>query len=169
MVTSIEHNLGKIDILVNNAGIARACTIDTILERDWEDLLRTNLTASFLVAQALLPSMRRKKWGRIINISSVAAQVGGVVGPHYAASKAGIIGLTHYYAAHLAKEGITVNAISPGPIRTDMAKVLGLTESAIPLGRLGTPEEIAAIAVLLAENGYITGQTINVNGGRYLD
>ena len=169
LVTTIEHNLGKIDILVNNAGIARACTIDTILERDWEDLLRTNLTASFLVAQAVLPSMRRKKWGRIINISSVAAQVGGVVGPHYAASKAGIIGLTHYYAAYLAKEGITVNAIAPGPIRTDMAKALGLTESAIPLGRLGTPEEIAAVAVLLAENGYITGQTLNVNGGRYLD
>jgi 3-oxoacyl-[acyl-carrier protein] reductase len=113
--------------------------------------------------------MRRKRWGRIINISSVAAQVGGVVGPHYAASKAGLIGLTHYYAAHLAKEGITVNAIAPGPVRTDMSTALPqLSESSIPVGRFGTPEEIASVAVLLARNGFITGQTINVNGGRYL-
>jgi 3-oxoacyl-[acyl-carrier protein] reductase len=170
IVKTIEQNLGEIDILVNNAGIARSRTIDTITEQDWEELLTTNLTASFLVAQAVLPPMRRKRWGRIINISSVAAQVGGVVGPHYAASKAGLIGLTHYYAAHLAKEGITVNAIAPGPIRTDMSTALPqLTESAIPIGRFGTPEEIASVAVLLAHNGFITGQTINVNGGRYLD
>ncbi|HYA88130.1 MAG TPA: 3-oxoacyl-ACP reductase family protein [Nitrospirota bacterium] len=170
MAKTVEHDLGAIDILVNNAGIARPCTIDTITERDWEDLLTTNLTAPFLVAQAVLPSMRLKRWGRIINISSAAAQVGGVVGPHYAASKAGVIGLTHYYAAHLANEGITVNAIAPGPIRTDMSKALpALTESTIPVGRFGTPEEIAAVAVLLAQNGYITGQTVNVNGGRYFD
>jgi len=170
MVKTIEHDLGEIDILVNNAGIARPSTIDTITEQDWVELLTTNLTASFLVAQAVLPPMRRKRWGRIINISSVAAQVGGVVGPHYAASKAGLIGLTHYYAAHLAKEGITVNAIAPGPIRTDMLTALPqLTESAIPVGRFGSPEEIASVAVLLAHNGFITGQTINANGGRYLD
>jgi 3-oxoacyl-[acyl-carrier protein] reductase len=169
IVKTIEQNLGEIDILVNNAGIARSRTIDTITEQDWEEHLTTNLTASFLVAQAVLPPMRRKRWGRMINISSVAAQVGGVVGPHYAASKAGLIGLTHYYAAHLAKEGITVNAIAPGPIRTDMSKALPqLSESAIPVGRFGTPEEIASVAVLLAHNGFITGQTINVNGGRYL-
>jgi 3-oxoacyl-[acyl-carrier protein] reductase len=157
-VKTIEHDLGEIDILVNNAGIARTSTIDTITEQDWEELLRTNLTASFLVAQAVLPSMRRKRWGRIINISSAAAQVGGVVGPHYAASKAGLIGLTHYYAAHLAKEGITVNAIAPGPVRTDMSKALPqLSESSIPVGRFGAPEEIAAVAVLLARNGFITG------------
>jgi 3-oxoacyl-[acyl-carrier protein] reductase len=168
-VKTIEHDLGEIDILVNNAGIARTSTIDTITEQDWEELLRTNLTASFLVAQAVLPRMRRKRWGRIINISSTAAQVGGVVGPHYAASKAGLIGLTHYYAAHLAKEGITANTIAPGPIRTDMAKALPqLSESMIPVGRFGNPEEIASVAVLLAQNGFITGQTINVNGGRYL-
>ncbi len=167
-VKTIERELGEIDILVNNAGIARPSTIDTITEQDWEEVLTTNLTASFLVAQAVLPSMRRKRWGRIINISSAAAQVGGVVGPHYAASKAGLIGLTHYYAAHLAQEGITVNAIAPGPVRTDMSKALPqLSESAIPVGRFGTPEEIASVAVLLAQNGFITGQTINVNGGRY--
>ncbi len=167
-VKTIEQDLGETDILVNNAGIARSSTIDTITEQDWEEVLTTNLTASFLVAQAVLPSMRRKRWGRIINISSVAAQVGGVVGPHYAASKAGLIGLTHYYAAHLAREGITVNAIAPGPVRTDMTKALPqLSESSIPVGRFGTPEEIASVAVLLAQNGFITGQTINVNGGRY--
>jgi 3-oxoacyl-[acyl-carrier protein] reductase len=168
IVKTIEQNLGEIDILVNNAGIARSRTIDTITEQDWEEALTTNLTASFLVAQAVLPSMRRKRWGRIINISSAAAQMGGVVGPHYAASKAGLIGLAHYYAAHLAKEGITVNAIAPGPVRTDMSAALPqLSESAIPVGRFGTPEEIASVAVLLAHNGFITGQTINVNGGRY--
>src|SRR5271169_3707487 len=132
LTKTIEHDLGEIDILVNNAGIARSSTIDTITERDWDDLIRTNLTASFLVTQSVLPTMRRKKWGRVINISSAAAHVGGVVGAHYAASKAGIIGLTHYYAAQLAKEGITVNAIAPGPIRTDMAAGLPqLTESGI--------------------------------------
>jgi len=170
LARTVEHDLGDIDILVNNAGIARSSTIDTITEQDWEDLLRTNLTASFLVTQTVLPPMRRKRWGRIINISSAAAHVGGVVGANYAASKAGLIGLTHYYAAQLAKEGITVNAIAPGPIRTDMAAGLPqLNESTIPVGRFGTPEEIAAVAVLLAQNGYITGQTINVNGGRYFD
>jgi len=170
IVKTIEHDLGEIDILVNNAGIARPRTMDTITEQDWEKLLTTNLSASFLVTQAVLPPMRRKRWGRIINISSVAAQVGGVVGPHYAASKAGLIGLTHYYAAQLVKEGITVNTIAPGPIRTDMSGALPqLSESDIPVGRFGTPEEIASVAVLLACNGFITGQTINVNGGRYFD
>ncbi len=168
-VKTIEHELGKIDILVNNAGIAHAVTMESITERDWEELLRKNLTAPFLVTQAVLPGMRGKKWGRIINISSVAAQIGGIVGPHYAASKAGLLGITHYYAAYLAKEGITVNAIAPGPVRTDMSAGLPLlTDSLIPVGRFGTPEEVASVALLLATNGFITGQTINVNGGRYL-
>ena len=170
IVKTIPHELGEIDILVNNAGIARSRTVDTITEQDWEDVLATNLTASFLLTQAVLPAMRRKKWGRIINLSSAAAQTGGVVGPHYASSKAGVIGLTHYYAAHLAKEGITVNAIAPGPTDTEMAAALPqLSASSIPVGRFGTPEEIASVAVLLAHNGFITGQTINVNGGRYFD
>jgi len=167
-IRTIEHELGTIDILVNNAGIARTATMDSITEREWEELLRTNLTAPFLVTQSVLSGMRRKKWGRIINISSVAAQIGGIVGPHYASSKAGLLGLTHYYAAYLAREGITVNTIAPGPVRTDMsAGLLQLTESMIPVGRFGTPEEVASVAVLLATNGYITGQTININGGRY--
>src|SRR5262249_54172773 len=116
--------------------------------------------------QAILPGMRQRQWGRIINLSSVAAQVGGVVGPHYASSKAAILGLTHYYASRLAKEGITVNAIAPALVETDMVTSNPNANSKlIPVGRFGLPEEVADVAVMLARNGYITGQTINVNGG----
>jgi 3-oxoacyl-[acyl-carrier protein] reductase len=123
----------------------------------------------FLMTQAVLPAMRAQRWGRIINLPSVAAQVGGVIGPHYAASKAGAIGLTHSYASLLAKEGITVNAIAPALIATDMVADLPKSHhDAIPVGRLGRVEEVAAVVVMLATNGYITGQTINVNGGWYM-
>jgi 3-oxoacyl-[acyl-carrier protein] reductase len=113
--------------------------------------------------------MRAQRWGRIINVSSVAAQTGGVIGPHYAASKAGMLGLTHSYASLLAKEGITANSIAPALIVTDMLDDLpkGSVEK-IPVGRLGTADEVADVAVMLARNGYITGQTINVNGGWYM-
>ena len=132
-------------------------------------MLAINLKSVFLVTQAVLPKMRAARWGRIINLSSVAAQLGGVVGPHYAASKAGILGLTHSYALLLAKEGITVNAIAPALIETEM--VTGNPNARadlIPVGRFGTVDEVADAAVLLATNGYITGQTINVNGGWYM-
>jgi 3-oxoacyl-[acyl-carrier protein] reductase len=110
--------------------------------------------------------MRARRWGRIINLSSVAAQVGGVVGPHYAASKAGLLGLTHSYAALLAKEGITANAIAPALILTEMVTSnLKARPDLIPVGRFGDPEEVAEVALALARNGYITGQTINLNGG----
>jgi 3-oxoacyl-[acyl-carrier protein] reductase len=169
MVKTAEQKLGTVSILVNNAGTARPHTIEDMNERDWNDVIATNLTSVFLVTQAVLPRMRSQHWGRIITISSVAAQLGGVVGPHYAASKAGVLGLTHYYAAHLAKEGITVNAIAPGPVRTALLDDLPhLTENVIPIGRFGTPEEIAAVALMLARNAYITGQTVNANGGRYM-
>ncbi|UFS70459.1 SDR family oxidoreductase [Geomonas sp. RF6] len=167
-VEGIHRELGAISIVVNNAGIAQMRTMDEITEGDWDEVLAVNLKGAFLVTQASLPGMRGARWGRIISISSVAAQVGGVVGMHYAASKAGIIGLTHYYAAYLANEGITANAIAPGAIDTEMAAALPLLKpESVPVGRLGTAEEIAAVAVMLACNGYITGQTINVNGGRY--
>jgi 3-oxoacyl-[acyl-carrier protein] reductase len=113
--------------------------------------------------------MRARRWGRIINLSSVAAQLGGVVGPHYAASKAGILGLTHAYAALLAGEGITVNAIAPALIETDMVRNNpNARPTLIPVGRFGSVDEVAQVAVMLATNGYITGQTINVNGGWYM-
>jgi 3-oxoacyl-[acyl-carrier protein] reductase len=169
MVGIVEKILGSISILVNNAGIGVMHSIDDITEKDWNDTIAVNLTSAFLMIQAVLPGMRARKWGRIISLSSAAAQTGGVVGPHYAASKAGILGLTHYYAAHLAREGITVNAIAPGPVNTEMAAGLEqLKPDLVPVGRFGTVEEISDAALMLVRNGYITGQTININGGRYL-
>jgi 3-oxoacyl-[acyl-carrier protein] reductase len=164
-----ERSLGPADILVNNAGIIRPQPIDQIMERDWDDLMTVNLKSCFLMTQAVLPGMRARHWGRIINLSSVAAQLGGVVGPHYAASKAGLHGLTHYYARYLAKEGITANVIAPALIATEMVTSnLNAKPDLIPVGRFGEPDEVADVAVMLAKNGYITGQTINVNGGWYM-
>jgi 3-oxoacyl-[acyl-carrier protein] reductase len=161
-----QERIGLVDILVNNAGIARPQPIEQITENDWDDLIDTNLKSCFLVTQAFLPPMRSRKWGRIINISSVAAQIGGVVGPHYAASKAGMLGLTYYYARYLAAEGITVNAVAPALIETDMTRTnLRASVAHIPVGRFGSVDEVSDVALLLAINGYITGQTINVNGG----
>ena len=169
MVENVQKELGPIGILVNNAGIARAEPVEEITEQSWDEVLAVNLKSQFLLIQAVLPAMRTQRWGSIINISSTAAQVGGVVGPHYAASKAGILGLTRYYAAFLAKEGITVNAIAPAFISTEMvANIPNAKPELVPQGRFGTAEEVAAVAVMLAGNGYITGQTINVNGGRYM-
>ncbi len=169
MVAFVEKELGPISILVNNAGIATARTVETISEEDWDQTLSINLKSVFLVTQAVLPRMRERHWGRIVNISSVAAQVGGVVGVHYAASKAGILGITHYYASQLVKEGITVNTLSPGPISTDMSKSLPqIRPDIVPVGRLGMVEEIADAAIMIIRNGYMTGQTVHVNGGRYM-
>lgn len=169
MISRIQSELGPVHIVVNNAGIARPQPIDEITEADWDELIAVNLKSAFLVTQAVLPQMRRARWGRIINMSSVAAQFGGVVGPHYAASKAGMIGLTHSYANLLAKEGVTVNAIAPALIETDMVTSnLKARPELIPVGRFGGVEEVAEVVVMLAANGYITGQTINVNGGWYM-
>ena len=160
---------GPIDILVNNAGMIRPQPLDEITAEDWDALIAANLTSAFLLTQALWPSMRARRWGRIINLSSVAAQLGGVVGPHYAASKAGLHGLTHSYAALLASDGITVNTIAPALVHTEMVTSNPrATAALLPVGRFGTVEEVADVAVLLATNGYITGQTINVNGGWYM-
>jgi 3-oxoacyl-[acyl-carrier protein] reductase len=169
LVEAVQERLGGIDILVNNAGISRPQPLSEITERDWDEIMAINLKSMFLVTQAVLPGMRSRRWGRIINLSSVAAQLGGVVGPHYAASKAGVLGLTHSYATLLAKEGITANAIAPALIATEMVtKNPNARPDLIPLGRLGTVEEVADVAVMLATNGYITGQTLNVNGGWYM-
>jgi 3-oxoacyl-[acyl-carrier protein] reductase len=163
-----EKNLGTVDILVNNAGIASALSPAQITEADWHETIRVNLTSVFFVTQRALPAMRQKRWGRIINLSSVAAQYGGIVGPHYSASKAGILGLTRSYASFLAKEGITVNAIAPALIETDMiASLPALSPDRLPVGTLGSVDEVARVAVLLATSSFITGQTINPNGGLY--
>jgi len=168
LFTEVEKNLGTVDILLNNAGIASALSPSQITEADWHETIRVNLTSVFLVTQRALPAMRAKRWGRIINLSSVAAQYGGIVGPHYSASKAGIIGLTRSYAFFLAKEGITVNAIAPALIETDMiANLPALTPDRLPVGSFGSVDEVARIAVLLAQSSFLTGQTINPNGGVY--
>ena len=169
LLSRVEKDLGSVSILVNNAGVTRPQAIDNITEQDFDDLIRINLKSMFLVTQRVLPAMRAAHFGRIINLSSVAAQVGGVIGPHYAASKAGMIGMTHSYASLLAREGITVNAIAPALVLTDMVSSNPRAKpDLIPIGRFGDPSEVASVAVMLATNSYITGQTINVNGGWYM-
>lgn len=167
LVKTVEKELGSIDILVNTAGVGRSNPIETITEQDWDETINLNLKSTFLVTQAALPGMRSRKWGRIINFSSSAALNGGTLGAHYSASKAGIIGLTHYYAANLAKEGITVNSIAPGPINTDLVKGSKTRPDMIPVGRFGESEEVARLAVMLAGNAFMTGQNISINGGIY--
>ncbi|MGB2653344.1 MAG: SDR family NAD(P)-dependent oxidoreductase, partial [Candidatus Acidiferrum sp.] len=169
LVKTVENELGPVGILVNNAGIGKMIPADQVTEEIWNQYLRVNLTSVFLVTQRVLPGMRAAHWGRIINLSSIAAQYGGIVGPHYSATKAGILGLTRSYASQFAKEGITVNAIAPALIETDM--VAGLPKdlvSRIPVGAMGSADEVGRIAVLLAESSFITGQTINPNGGMYM-
>jgi 3-oxoacyl-[acyl-carrier protein] reductase len=169
LVTAVERELGSVDILVNNAGIAQIKPFGELTEADWDHVVDVNLKSAFLVTQRVLPGMRQRRWGRIINLSSVAAQTGGVIGPHYAASKAGLVGLTHSYASLLAKEGITANAIAPALISTDMiTSNPNASPERLPVGFFGDPEEIARVAVLLAESDFITGQTISVNGGWYM-
>ena len=169
LVRTVENELGPVGILVNNAGIAKILAPDQVTEEIWNEFLRMNLTSVFLVTQRVLPGMRSARWGRIINLSSVAAQYGGVIGPHYAATKAGVLGLTRSYASQFAKEGITANAIAPALIETDM--VAGLPRelaSRIPVGSFGSTDEIGRAAVTLAESRFTTGQTININGGLYM-
>jgi 3-oxoacyl-[acyl-carrier protein] reductase len=123
MIKRVEQDLGTIEILVNNAGIARRYPWDQIPEEGWDEIMAVNLKSAYLVTQAVLPGMRARRWGRIINISSGAAATGGVVGPYYAASKAGLLGLTHGYASLSVKEGITVNAVAPSLIQTDFQQL----------------------------------------------
>jgi 3-oxoacyl-[acyl-carrier protein] reductase len=169
LVNTVENELGPVGILVNNAGIAKILAPEQVTEEIWNEFLRINLTSVFLVTQRVLPGMRNARWGRIINLSSVAAQYGGVIGPHYAATKAGILGLTRSYASQFAKEGITANSIAPALIETDM--LAGLPRDLadrIPVGTFGSAGEIGRAAVTLAESPFTTGQTININGGLYM-
>lgn len=165
MVQRASSELGPIDILVNNAGIAIIRGVDDLTEADFDQTLLVNLKSAFLCTQAVLPGMRAKKWGRIVNISSGAARGAGAIGPHYNASKAGLEGLTRGYAARLVKEGITVNAVAPSLIETDMMKGQPQLVSRIPLGRFGQPEEVAKAVMMLVDNPYMTGQTIAMSGG----
>ncbi len=170
MVAGIEIELGPIDILVNNAGIAPVRRLDELDEAEFDRTLAVNLKSAFLCSQAVVPGMRKRRWGRIVNISSAAARGPGIVGVHYNASKAGLEGLTRGYGAHLAREGITVNAVAPGPIDTELAAPLKQTDTAsrIPVGRFGTAGEVAQAVLMVIGNPFITGQTIALNGGMLL-
>jgi 3-oxoacyl-[acyl-carrier protein] reductase len=169
LVSTVESELGPIGILVNNAGRVRVETIEQMTEASWNDAISVNLTSVFLMTQAVLPGMRARKWGRIINLTSVAGQAGSMLAVHYAAAKAGVIGATRSYARLLAKEGVTVNAIAPALIATEMVRANpNIKPDMIPMGRFGEVGECGSIAVLLATNAFMTGQTIGVNGGLYL-
>jgi 3-oxoacyl-[acyl-carrier protein] reductase len=166
VVTEVNAAFGDIGILVNNAGFAQAVSLDNITKADWDKTIQVNLDSAFLVTQAVFRQMQRLSWGRIINMSSIAAQTGGIVGVHYATSKAGIIGMTNYYATNLYKYGITTNSIAAAFIQTDMMlKHLNLPGNATD--NFGDPEQVASVVLMLCQNSFINGQTINVNGGRY--
>jgi 3-oxoacyl-[acyl-carrier protein] reductase len=167
MVRQVEAELGPIDVLINNAGVAPIRGLDELTDEDFDRTIAVNLKSAFLCTSAVLPHMRANRWGRIVNISSVAARGGGAIGVHYNASKAGLEGLTRGYASRLAGEGVTVNAVAPGLIDTDMAAPLKQAGQAarIPVGRFGLVDEIADVVLMVVGNAFITGQTIAVNGG----
>ena len=166
MMAAVERDLGPVDVLINNAGIGLVRTVDDLTEDDFDRTIAVNLKSVFLCTQAVVPGMRTRKWGRIVNISSGAARGAGGVGPHYNASKAGMEGMTRGYAARLVKDGITVNAVAPSLIETDMVRSgVAASPARIPLGRFGTPQECAQVVMMLVGNEYMTGQTIALSGG----
>lgn len=166
MIEAIERDLGPIDILVNNAGIAIIRGVDDLTEEEFDRTIAVNLKSAFLCTRAVLPGMRKRKWGRVVNISSGAARGAGGIGPHYNASKAGMEGLTRGYAARVVKDGVTVNAVAPSLIETDMVRAgLASSPDRIPLGRFGTAEECAQAVMMVIGNAYMTGQTVALSGG----
>lgn len=166
MMAAVEGELGPVDVLVNNAGVGLVRSVDDLTEADFDLTIAVNLKSVFLCTQAVVPGMRARQWGRIVNISSGAARGAGGVGPHYNASKAGMEGMTRGYAARLVKDGITVNAVAPSLIETDMVRQgVASSPARIPLGRFGTPEECALIVMMLVRNAYMTGQTVALSGG----
>jgi 3-oxoacyl-[acyl-carrier protein] reductase len=175
VVQQIEDEFGPPLILVNNAGITRDNLLLRMKEDEWNDVIETNLGAVYRLCKACARGMTRARWGRIINISSVVGAMGNAGQANYAATKAGVAGFGRALAKELGSRNITVNTVAPGFIDTDMTRELPATNrdamlASIPLGRLGQPEEIAAVVVFLAEAGgaYITGETIQVNGGMYM-
>jgi 3-oxoacyl-[acyl-carrier protein] reductase len=167
LVTAIESGLGPIDILVANAALGRIASYEEVDGAMFDETLAVNLRAPYLLARRVLPGMRERRFGRILFTSSVAAMTGGIVGPHYAASKAGLHGLTHYFASRAAGDGVTVNAIAPALI-ADTGMVPGEPEelvARIPVGRLGKPAEVADLALAVIRNGYVTNQVLSIDGG----
>jgi len=176
MVDRVIQEFGTIDILVNNAGIVHTTAIEKITEDEWDKLMATNLKSVFFASQSVLPYMKQKRSGRIINISSSAGRMGGYGnGVGYAASKAGIIGLTMSFARKVAEFNITVNAVAPGTTETEMIQALSedtkrMLKELIPMKRLGKPKNVADVVAFLASEGadFITGAVIDVNGGLFM-
>ncbi len=169
LVSSVESSLGPIDILVNNAAIAPPRLIEELDLATFDATIANNLRSAFLVSSAVIPGMRARRRGRLVFLSSIAAYTGGLIGPHYAASKAGLLGLMHSYATRLASEGITSNAVAPALIYTEMLSTnpRAKPENIVPVKRWGTAEEVAEVVLTLVSNGFITGQTFHINGGMY--
>jgi 3-oxoacyl-[acyl-carrier protein] reductase len=168
LVGEVQRELGPVDVLVANHGRSRPAAYEDVTAEEFDRTLAINLRAPFLLAQAALPRMRERRFGRILFISSVAAFTGGMVGPDYAASKAGLHGLVHFLAARSAPDGVTVNALAPALIDTPMlpGDAEKLTER-IPVGRLGTPQEVADLAIPMLANGYLTNEVVGLDGGMY--
>lgn len=169
LVDAVERELGTVDVLVANHGHAHKATFDEVDIGAWDETLAINLRAPFLLAQRVIPGMKERGFGRILFISSVAGFTGGIVGPHYAASKAGLHGLTHHLASRVAEAGITVNALAPALIEsTDMLPGdPGYLQRAIPIGRLGRPDEVAEMAIAMLRNAYLTSKVVSLDGGMH--
>jgi 3-oxoacyl-[acyl-carrier protein] reductase len=169
LVDDVEAQLGPVEVLVANAGAGERRALDDVDLETWDETLAVNLRAPFLLTRRVVPGMRERRYGRILYTSSVAAFTGGIVGPHYAASKAGLHGLLHFVAAREAGNGITANAIAPALIE-DTAMLPGdpgeLAQK-IPAGRLGTPDEVADLALAVLRNGYLSNQVISIDGAMH--
>lgn len=175
VIDAVKSQFGDIDILVNNAGITRDNLLMRMKENEWQDILDTNLTSVFRVSKALLRTMMKKRYGRIVTIGSVVGTMGNAGQANYSAAKAGLIGFSKSLAREVASRGITVNVVAPGFIETDMTRALSDEQrtailSQVPANRLGEPEEIAnAVAFLVSDDAaYITGETLHINGGMYM-
>lgn len=170
LVDDVERELGPVDVLVANAGVGQVRQgIEDVTDDDWDLHVAVNLTAPFVLARRVAPTMASRGFGRILFVSSVAAFTGGVVGPHYASTKAGLHGLTHWLASRLAGDGVTVNALAPALI-SETGMLPGAPDelrARIPVGRLGTPDEVADLALAVMENAYLTNQVFTLDGGMY--
>jgi 3-oxoacyl-[acyl-carrier protein] reductase len=169
LVAAVERALGSVDLLAANAGLSRPGSYEEIDAAAFDETLAVNLRAPYLLARRVLPGMRGRRFGRILFTSSVAALTGGIVGPHYASSKAGLHGLTHFLASRVARDGVTVNAIAPALIEETgmLPGDPGELSGRVPVGRLGRPGEVADLALALLRNGYVTNQVVSIDGGMH--
>jgi 3-oxoacyl-[acyl-carrier protein] reductase len=169
LLAAVRESFGTIDLLIANAGLGKRATLEEVGAAEFDEMLAVNLRAPYLLARGVLPTMRERRFGRIVFISSVAGLTGGILGPHYASSKAGLHGLTHFLASRVAPDGVTVNTIAPALIQdTDMLPAdPGDLADRIPVGRLGTPGEVADLTLAVMRNGYVTNQIVSIDGGMY--